>query len=129
MFRPNPRDAELEERLEKVDLTNVRSVLQISREIANDDLWKIYGRESEAGKLLFKLFHKGHAPKINYPKPKVKPKSESMTPLPKPKVIPKSKTVIQYPKVRVKGEGKTLPPIYPVDLIPKRKPEHEIKKK
>lgn len=37
-------------------------------------LWKIFGRETKAGKELFDLYNLAEKPKISYPKPK--PKSQ-----------------------------------------------------
>ena len=37
-------------------------------------LWKLFGRETQAGKELFSLYNKAEKPKIEYPK--VKQKSE-----------------------------------------------------
>ena len=35
-----------------------------------ENLWKKFGRDTEAGKLLFTLYKTGKPPSINYPKPK-----------------------------------------------------------
>jgi len=117
---------DIEQKIEQTDFSSAKEVLKLSRDIKNEDLWKIYGRESEAGKLLYKIFGKG-APqvKINYPKPKTRPRSSQENQPPKPKVIPPSKTVIEYPPIK---KPVSYPTIHPVDLIPKRKPEHEIRK-
>lgn len=40
------------------------------------NLWKIFGRDTKAGKALFSLYKSHEAPKINYPKPKPKSKEE-----------------------------------------------------
>jgi len=120
--------AEVDGKINKTDMTNAKEVLKLSREVGNSDLWKIYGRESEAGKMLFKLFGKGPSSiKIDYPKPKTEKK-----PLPweeprkKGDFIPASKTVIDYPEL--KSNAKPLPRVHAVDLIPKRKNEVEIKR-
>jgi hypothetical protein len=122
------RETAVDKKMTKTDTSNVKDVLQLSREVGNQDLWKIYGRESEAGKLLFKLFGKGpQSIKISYPKPKTETK-----PLPfevskvKSDVVPPQKTVIEYPEVKV--PGKKMPKVHAVDLIPKRKNEVEIRK-
>lgn len=39
-------------------------------------LWKIFGRETKAGKELFDLYNIAEKPKINYPKPKPKSQKE-----------------------------------------------------
>jgi len=126
MYKHN--SGEIDHKLAKTDMTNAKDVLQLSREVGNSDLWKIYGRESEAGKMLFKLFGKGpNSVKVDYPKPKTMKK-----PLPfqeskrLPNMIPPSKTMIEYPEI--KSNKKPLPKIHAVDLIPKRKNEVEIKK-
>jgi len=120
--------SEIDQKLASADMGNAKEVLQLSREVENADLWKIYGRESEAGKMLFKLFGKGpHSIKIDYPKPKTMTK-----PLPyeeprvKSKITPPQMTVIEYPAL--KDNSKRMPKVHAVDLIPKRKNEVEIRK-
>jgi hypothetical protein len=39
-------------------------------------LWKIFGRETKAGKELFDLYNIAEKPKLNYPKPKPKSQKE-----------------------------------------------------
>jgi len=39
-------------------------------------LWKIFGRETKAGKEMFDLYNIAEKPKINYPKPKPKSQKE-----------------------------------------------------
>lgn len=119
---------ELDHKLAKTDMTNAKEVLQLTREVGNSDLWKIYGRESEAGKMLFKLFGKGPSSvKVDYPKPKTMKKPlPYQEPKKLPNLIPPSKTMIEYPEL--KSNKKPLPKIHAVDLIPKRKNEVEIKK-
>jgi hypothetical protein len=83
----------------------------------NNELWKVFGRESEAGKLLFSLYRNGKPPKIDYPKPKMKPKTAvSMESQRIVKPCPQ-KTMINYPELPKPVEKK----IHAVDLIPKRK--------
>ena len=89
----------------------------------NDGLWKVFGRDSEAGKLLFTLYRSGKPAKINYPKPKVKPKSEQPPLIKQTKLCPQ-KTTIDYPSKKQVYQQK----IAAVDLIPKRKNYEEIKK-
>jgi hypothetical protein len=36
------------------------------------DAWKTFGRDTEAGRSLYKMYAAGHKPKINYPKPATK---------------------------------------------------------
>jgi len=128
MFKPNTKENEVTQKISQVDLGNAKEVLKLGREVENSDLWKIYGRESEAGRMLYKLFGKGPASvKIDYPKPKTVAK-----PLPyeagkdKPKILPPQKTVIDYPAP--KEFANKAPKIHAVDLIPKRKNEIEIRK-
>jgi hypothetical protein len=120
--------SENETKISNVDLANAKEVLKLGREVENADLWKIYGRESEAGKMLFKLFGKGPSSiKINYPKPK----TEKTKPLPfeetrkADKECPQ-KAVVEYPPV--KGPYRYIPKKHAVDMIPKRKNEVEIRK-
>jgi Uncharacterised protein family (UPF0193) len=117
--------AENAENIDDYEFTNAKELLKISREMKTDDLWKLYGKETEAGKLLYKIYGKGaNTVKINYPKPKPRPKSQAETE-DKERKIPVSKTVIEYPSVK---KTQNLPKIHMVDLIPKRKPEVEIRK-
>lgn len=39
-------------------------------------LWKIFGRETKAGKEMFDLYNIAEKPKISYPKPKPKSQKE-----------------------------------------------------
>ncbi len=119
---------ELDHKLAQTDMANAKEVLQLSREVGNSDLWKIYGRESEAGKMLFKLFGKGpNSVKVDYPKPKtLKKPLPYQEPRKLPNMMPVSKTVIEYPEI--KSNKKPLPKIHAVDLIPKRKNEVVIQR-
>jgi len=127
MFKTTKKESDT--KIANANLGNAKEVLQLTREVENTDLWKIYGRESEAGKMLFKLFGKGPSSiKIDYPKPKSQAKPQPLpfeetrkTNLPCPQ-----KTVIEYPSV--KDNSRRLPKVHAVDLIPKRKNEVEIKK-
>jgi hypothetical protein len=119
---------EVETKVSNADLNNAKEVLKLSRDVENTDLWKIYGRESEAGKMLFKLFGKGPSSiKIDYPKPKTQTKplpfEDSKNKLIKP--CPQM-TVIEYPTL--KDNSRKPRKVHAVDLIPKRKNEVEIKK-
>jgi hypothetical protein len=37
-----------------------------------EQVWKVFGRDTEAGRLLHNLYRPAKAPKINYPKVKTK---------------------------------------------------------
>jgi hypothetical protein len=118
---------EIDSKINKADMANAKEVLKLSREVGNSDLWKIYGRESEAGKMLFKLFGKGPSSiKIDYPKPKTEKKPLPWEQTKKSDLVPASKTIIDYPEV--KSNAKPLPKVHAVDLIPKRKNENEIRR-
>jgi len=118
---------EVDSKINKTDMSNAKEVLKLSREVGNSDLWKIYGRESEAGKMLFKLFGKGPSSiKIDYPKPKTEKKPLPWEQTKKSDLVPASKTIIDYPEL--KSNTKPLPKVHAVDLIPKRKNENEIRR-
>jgi len=118
---------EVDSKINKTDMSNAKEVLKLSREVGNSDLWKIYGRESEAGKMLFKLFGKGPSSiKIDYPKPKTEKKPLPWEQTKKSDLVPASKTVIEYPEL--KSNARPLPKVHAVDLIPKRKNENEIRR-
>lgn len=119
--------SENDTKISNVDLSNAKEVLKLGREVENADLWKIYGRESEAGKMLFKLFGKGPSSiKINYPKPKTETKPLPFEETRKTNKECPQKTVIEYPAV--KGPQRYVRKVHAVDLIPKRKNEVEIRK-
>jgi len=90
----------------------------------NTELWKVFGRESEAGKLLFSLYRNGKPPKIDYPKPKQKPKTAMSTESQRIVKPCPQKTLINYPEMPKPVEKK----IHAVDLIPKRKNQVDIQK-
>jgi len=118
---------EVDTKINKADMSNAKEVLKLSREVGNSDLWKIYGRESEAGRMLFKLFGKGPSSiKVDYPKPKTEKKPLPWEQTKKSDLVPASKTIIDYPEL--KSNAKPLPKVHAVDLIPKRKNENEIRR-
>jgi len=118
---------EVDSKINKTDVSNAKEVLKLSREVGNSALWKIYGRESAAGKMLFKLFGKGPSSiKIDYPKPKTEKKPLPWEQTKKSDLVPASKTIIDYPEL--KSNTKPLPRVHAVDLIPKRKNENEIRR-
>ncbi|CAG9328322.1 unnamed protein product [Blepharisma stoltei] len=86
-----------------------------------ENLWRDFGRESEAGKLLFQLYRIPNKPNIYYPPVKTAKK-------PLPCEISKSKTKekpqIEYPEM---NKPQSRPKIHPIDLIPKRKSKDVIK--
>jgi len=41
-----------------------------------DNLWKQFGKETDAGKMLYSLYSAGEKPKIQYPAVKTKPRVE-----------------------------------------------------
>ena len=85
-------------------------------------IWKIFGRNTHAGRILHQVYQLPRAVKIDYPKPKAKPKTEeTLSKIPKP--CPQ-KTKIEYPPAKIIEEKK----IAKVDLIPKRKNYEEIRK-
>lgn len=92
----------------------------------NSDLWKVFGRDTEAGRALFSLYKTGKPAKINYPKPKQKkwdPKEMAETQ--KTFKSCPQKTKIEYPPMESKVKETK---INPVDLIPHRKGYDVIQK-
>lgn len=85
-------------------------------------IWKIFGRNTHAGRILHQVYQLPRAVKIDYPKPKLKSKIEENI-IKLPKACPQ-KTKIDYPPAKVIEEKK----ISKVDLIPRRKNFEEIKK-
>ena len=85
-------------------------------------IWKIFGRNTHAGRVLHQVYQLPRAVKIDYPKLKLKPKTEeTVVKIQKP--CPQ-KAKIDYPPAKIFEEKK----IAKVDLIPKRKNYEEIKK-
>lgn len=86
-------------------------------------IWKIFGRDTHAGRVLHQVYKLPQAPKIDYPKVKTNPNPK---PLGGTNLIKKNcpqKTKIDYPSPIKKEEKK----ISKVDLIPKRKNEKVIR--
>lgn len=84
-----------------------------------EHLWKDFGRESEAGKLLFQLYRIPNKPHINYP-----PVKTTKKPLPfeVSKTKSKEKPQIEYPE----QTKPSRPKFHPIDFVPKRKSQQVI---
>lgn len=83
-------------------------------------LWQQFGRDTEAGRALYKVYGAAHKPKINYPPVKTK-----KMPLPcevKREGTAPSKTQIEYPPLTVPRKSR----FKPIDFVPRRKPQAEI---
>jgi hypothetical protein len=91
----------------------------MTQEAPLDDLWKKVGRESEAGKLLFKLFKVPNKPLVYYP-----PVTTKKAPLPfeTKRTVSAPKPIVDYPALKPKP-GKKL---HAIDLISRRKPRSAI---
>lgn len=85
-----------------------------------DNLWKEFGRESQAGKILFALYKAPNKPKVFYPAVKTKKK-----PLPIEETRSKSakqKPQIDYPEPIKKKSYK----FHPIDFVPHKKNKKTI---
>jgi hypothetical protein len=84
--------------------------------------WKEFGKQTEAGKLLYELYGVRYRPEqhVNYPKNlKMKPKTEEVK-----TTRPEKPTLkITYPEIRKKPSK----PISMIDIIPRRKHHDDIK--
>jgi hypothetical protein len=83
-------------------------------------LWKLFGRDTEAGRALYKVYGAAAKPKINYPAVRTK-----KTPLPsevKRGESAPSKTQIEYPPLKAPKRSK----FRPIDFVPRRKPQGVI---
>lgn len=101
---------------EENDVGDVKTVLQYSQSLETQDLWKIYGIDTQAGKILHKVFMKNPYPKLDYPKPRPKPKLPPYVSPVKSKKTPKSQTIIEYPRVYPR-KTTSLPQLYPIDTV------------
>ena len=97
-----------------------------------DRVWRQFGKQTEAGKLLYDLYGVRFRPEnfVNYPKLRTKPKEEiniqEKTKMSRPKSssnLKKAAEKINYPEVNMKREYK----FNKVDFIPKRRKENVIK--
>jgi len=84
-----------------------------------DNLWKDFGRETEAGKMLFNLYKAGEPAKINYPKPKTRKQPLKTTQEKKP--CPQ-KTEIEYPEISNRPHRRYAP----INFVPRRKNQQVI---
>lgn len=92
----------------------------------NGELWKVFGRDTEAGKVLASLYKTGKPASISYPKPKQKKwDPKEMTEATRTIKSCPQKTKIEYPKEEPKVKA---PKISAVDLIPHRKAYTDIQK-
>lgn len=86
-------------------------------------IWKIFGRDTHAGRVLHQVYRLPHAPRIDYPKIKTNPNPKPLTGANVVKKNCPQKTKIEYPSPTKKEETK----IAKVDLIPRRKNEKVIR--
>ena len=79
-----------------------------------DNMWKAFGRESEAGKILFQLYKAPNKPKINYPPVRTKKKP---LPFEESKAKPRVQAQVNYPDMPQPKRHK----FHPIDFVPKKK--------
>lgn len=89
-------------------------------------VWKHFGKNTEAGKLLYDLYGVGFKPEdhIKYPKLTMKKKTEIIPDKPKTYRNKTSDKLskIQYPELN----KQIINVVHKIDIIPKRKPQEEI---
>ena len=84
-----------------------------------DNLWKDFGRETEAGKLLFALYKVKNKPEVYYPPVKTKKKP---LPFEETRSKPAEKPKVDYPAPKKPRTRK----FHPIDFVPRRKHHDEI---
>jgi hypothetical protein len=92
------------------------------------DVWKVFGRDTEAGRALWRTYASGHKKQINYPGLKTKPWDPKEALKIEMKPCPQQ-TVIEYPPVFTKAgitRAKMMSNIHKIDLIQHRKPRDQI---
>jgi len=99
---------------------------QMQAELA--EVWKVFGRETDAGKALWRTYAAGNKKKVYYPNVATKPwdPKEALKIIEKP--CPQ-KTIIEYPPTFTKAgiaRAKMMSKYHPIDFIQHRKPREEI---
>jgi hypothetical protein len=92
------------------------------------DVWKVFGRDTEAGRALWRTYASGHKKQINYPGLKTKPWDPREALKIESKPCPQQ-TIIEYPPVFTKAgltRAKMMSNIHKIDLIQHRKPRDQI---
>lgn len=92
------------------------------------EVWKVYGRDKEIGRDLYKMYGRGFKPDLDVPVPKTKPWDWKQAAVKEKKPCPQM-TKIEYPKVTTKQDilrQQMRAKITKLDLIPKRKNFAEI---
>jgi hypothetical protein len=92
------------------------------------DVWKVFGRDTEAGRALWRTYASGHKKQIKYPGLKTKPWDPKEALKIEMKPCPQQ-TVIEYPPVFTKAgitRAKMMSNIHKIDLIQHRKPRDQI---
>lgn len=99
---------------------------QVQEQLA--DMWKVFGRDTKAGRDLYKMYGAGHKKRINYPKPKTKkwdPKEARKI----PKRPCPQQAKVEYPPVMTPAKllaRENRKKFSKLDLVPKRKGKEEI---
>jgi hypothetical protein len=86
------------------------------------NMWKEFGRDTKAGKMLFDLYKSHEPPRINYPKPK--PKSEAERERDRQKGLkppPPQQAQVSYPRAKSTERATNL-----IDLVPHKKNQQAI---
>jgi hypothetical protein len=92
------------------------------------EAWKVYGRDKEVGRDMYKLYGRGHKPKVDVPVPRTEPWDYRQAAMKEKKPCPQM-TKIEYPKVITKQDilrQKLMDKVTKLDTIPKRKNYNEI---
>lgn len=92
-----------------------------------DRVWKEFGKQTQAGKLLYDLYGVRFRPDkfVNYPKLKMKEKEEKVERAKSSSNLKQAVQKVSYPEPEIKKSKYTF---HKVDFIPKRKKEEVIKK-
>lgn len=92
------------------------------------EVWKVFGRETEAGKALWRTYAAGNKKKVNYPSVMTKP----WDPREALKIVEKpcpQQTKIEYPPTFTKQDiarNKMMSKFHKIDFVQHRKPRDEI---
>ena len=97
----------------------------------NDELsevWKVFGRDTEAGRALWRTYAAGHKKQVQYPGLKTKPWDPKEALKIEMKPCPQQ-TIIEYPPTFSKSDlarTKMMSQIHKIDLVQHRKPRYQI---
>ena len=92
------------------------------------EVWKVFGRDTEAGRALWRTYASGHKKKVNYPNLKTKPWDPREALKIELKTCPQQ-TVIEYPPVFTRQDiarTKMMSKYHKIDFVQHRKPRDQI---